>query len=482
MNIILYKFSKKDNSTARPTGGTTYSCRLKEDCSILNPIIDIVTPAGVTWPDYNMAYISDFGRYYRINDIVASTGLWTISMQTDVLATYKTEIGNSSLYVLRSASAYNGNLIDEYYPVTAQITKNYSETISPWINLNQEYIDLASGCFVLGIVSNNNPGDGAANATFGSITYRAFTRDNLEELVHYLLGTAVSDGVNGFSAADCSIALQKAMIDPLSFIKSAIWIPVSYASISIAVPDTDTPIWTFTAPGVESKLLTKGNPYFMGTVNMTLTKHPQAASRGLWLNLEPYTKISMLFPPFGLLDLDTSLLASETSVQAIWNVDYITGLGTVTIRAGTIATKYIKSQVGVPIQLSQVTHDILSGAAGVVGGVGAAIAGLFTFNAAAVLGGMAAAVGSGIGAARPHESTIGGSGSFSELHGKVKLYEEFRHVANENNAEVGRPLCETRTINTLSGYIKAVGDVSISGTSGEQAEVKAFIEGGFFYE
>lgn len=481
MQVKFWKFTKKENSTKQPSGAAaaTFNCRLKDPCSVIDPVIT-VSVGPLTWPDYNYAYISDFHRYYFVDDIVAVGALFEMHLRCDLLATYKSDIGNASLYVLRSASQYDGNLIDEYYPITAQITKQYAETISPWINLNQENIDLSSGCFVLGIISDD---PGATNAKYGSITYRAFDRANLVSLVDYLLGNnAIADGVNGFQASDCSIALQKAIVDPLSFIKSAIWIPISYSSISVATEDSDTPIWTFTASGVKSKLVTKSNPYFMGTVNMNLTKHPQAATRGIWLNLEPYTKISMLFPPFGLLDLDTSLLAAETTVQGIWCVDYITGLGTLTVRAGTIATKYLKSQVGVPIQLSQVTHDIISGAMGVVGGIGAAIVGALTMNAAAIFGGAAAAIGSGVGAAKPHESTIGGSGSFSELHGKVKLYSEFRHVADENLAEVGRPLCQTKTISTLSGYVKALGDVAIAGTAGEQSAVKSLIEGGFFYE
>ena len=110
IDVVFYTFSKKSNSTAQPTGGTTFSCILKSDSSVVNPRIELNysgNPSG-----FNYAKISEYGRYYYITEWTYTPGLWVATMQTDVMATYKSQIGSESLYVLRSSAAYDGNILD----------------------------------------------------------------------------------------------------------------------------------------------------------------------------------------------------------------------------------------------------------------------------------------------------------------------------------------------------------------------------------
>ena len=56
-------------------------------------------------------------------------------------------------------------------------------------------------------------------------------------------------------------------------------------------------------------------------------------------------------------------------------------------------------------------------------------------------------------------------------------------LVDENLAEVGRPLCQPKQINTLSGYIQCENaDCTISGTHDEAAKVNEYLNSGFFYE
>ena len=86
LTVDLYSFSKRDNSTKHPTGSpTTYSCILKEECGVINPVIviqEIGNPSG-----YNYAYIPSFGRYYWIKEWTWVLGRWEAELYTDVLAT-----------------------------------------------------------------------------------------------------------------------------------------------------------------------------------------------------------------------------------------------------------------------------------------------------------------------------------------------------------------------------------------------------------
>ena len=82
MNVELYKFTKRLNSTARPTpsAGTSFSCELKDETSFINPILkfrpDHLTSGLFSPSAYNYAYIAYWQRYYYITDWKYINGLW----------------------------------------------------------------------------------------------------------------------------------------------------------------------------------------------------------------------------------------------------------------------------------------------------------------------------------------------------------------------------------------------------------------------
>ena len=103
--VNFYNFAKRENSTARPSGGTSFNCILKSESSIINPTIELQLSID-TAPSYNYAYIPSYNRYYFVKEWTFNNRLWSASLSVDVLATYKTEIGNSFLYVTRSSAAF----------------------------------------------------------------------------------------------------------------------------------------------------------------------------------------------------------------------------------------------------------------------------------------------------------------------------------------------------------------------------------------
>ena len=64
-----------------------------------------------------------------------------------------------------------------------------------------------------------------------------------------------------------------------------------------------------------------------------------------------------------------------------------------------------------------------------------------------------------------------------------ELVVEFYRIADEDLADLGRPLMATRTINTLSGYIKCA-ESHFEGNcyEEERTRINAYLVGGFFYE
>lgn len=483
MIVQLYNFAKKQNSTAQPSGtGDQYDCRLKDQTSITDPVILLDLNDKVNFTKYTYAYIPEFNRYYFVSDMVADGLCWSVYLTCDVLATYKTDIGNSTMYVLRSAAAYDGDMVDDYYPIGVTHTNNRTTADNPLTaNGSSAFVDVDSGCFVVGVV-----GQQTGSYNYGSVRYYAFTRANLNNLVSSLLGQ-VAEGVNGFHAESndpITIELQKSIIDPLQFIKSCIWVPVDYNTISNILASGSLNIFGWTVSAT-NKQLNNNPPQKTLTTTIDIPKHPLAASRGVYMNTEPFSRYQLLYPPFGMFDLDTAAMCSGTQLAITVYLDLITGVGTLRV-AGEGDGKYLinaKTQVGVPINLTQVTHDYLGAAGGMAGGligaIGNAVAGNIAGASLSVMG----MVGSAANIARPSASSIGGNGGFSDITGRITLLAQFYHMPGEDNSHAGRPLCDNRQLSTLPGFQKIMdGDVTISGTAGEQAAIKSFLEGGYFYE
>lgn len=101
--------------------GTEFTCLLKDNCSILNPVIDVSSNSNLS--GYNYMYIPEFDRYYFINDIASlHNNIWRISGHVDVLETYKTAILNNQAVVRRQVAKYNTYLNDPEWKTYAYET------------------------------------------------------------------------------------------------------------------------------------------------------------------------------------------------------------------------------------------------------------------------------------------------------------------------------------------------------------------------
>ena len=464
--VNLYSFSKRANSTARPSGeGSSFSCIMKEPSGVLSPVIAFNLGVTANPSGYNYAYISAFGRYYYIREWNYENALWYASMVCDVLASYKTEIGNSSLYVLRSASSYDGSICDNMYPMKAVPTHAVTPFDTPWHDAIDTHNSIAYGCYVVGIVSDT--------PTHGGIAYFAMSALQMSNLCNYLMTGFVSVS-NNFDVNDASIALQKNIIDPFDYIRSCTWIPFLAGNIGSSAAYIEIMGINTGCTGIK---LDSGKPavYHNSIPIGSLPRHPQASARGVYLNTSPYTECEIFIPPFGLIPVDTRVLASSPSITCDYRIDCLTGTGILNVEIAGTAVNRVEAQIGVPIQLSQIRQDIIGGATSILSAGASALLGDYI--------GAAAGIGSAVQAAAPKANTIGGSGGWGDLSGSPGVVQHFYSVADEDLEHNGRPLMQKKTINTLSGYVIVQdGDVAISGTQSEALSIKDFLEGGFFYE
>lgn len=132
-SVNLFNFTKRKNSTKRPTSGsgTPYDCKLKDGTSIANPIFIISGHNLINY--YNVNYMEFANKYYYVTDVKSiSYNVVEISGNMDVLATYRTEIRSYQADIGRcsDSSLYDTRQYDNLCVPTTEIQNKYHASVS----------------------------------------------------------------------------------------------------------------------------------------------------------------------------------------------------------------------------------------------------------------------------------------------------------------------------------------------------------------
>ena len=121
MTLKLYTNSSDRNHLDKviTQQGSDISGTLRADCSIVDPVITIESITGFNLSSCNYAYISEFGRYYYITNIVCKGKLYELHMHCDVLMSFKSQIRGNSAVIARNESTYNLYLADGVFKTYA---------------------------------------------------------------------------------------------------------------------------------------------------------------------------------------------------------------------------------------------------------------------------------------------------------------------------------------------------------------------------
>lgn len=491
MQIKIYTgFEKKKNSTKQPdvsTTALTLTGTLKEPCSVMNPVFKIKRLANDASPSYyNYAYIDDFDRYYFITDWRWVEPYWEASLSVDVLASYRTKIGTLSEYVLRTdnntSGGFDGDITDTLYPATTDFQTDHLA-----LGNTDFVLSISSGCYVIGIISNNNTN------SVGAISYYVMDSSEFNELKRKLLSNAnlgVMDLMSGgtWTSDDMSMEIFKTMYNPFQYIASCMWFPFTKSNFSgSAVTTIPVGWWSYSLSGKEiyAQVL-----QFRNCETCVIPAHPQAATRGNYLNFAPYTKMC-LYGRFGTTPIDPSLTKAGWTISITYNVDVITGQAKAFIvtyddtlpNPDTVVLADRMFGIGVPIQLAQVGVDYLGEAVAAVDTVANTVSSAMRLDVAGAASSAAHGIYNTLQAAMPQMSTSGSNGSF--LSPYLVTHAQFHHylITDENITHYGRPLCQHKTINTLSGYVLcADGEIDISCLEQERDMIAGFLTSGFFWE
>lgn len=145
MNITFYiNSSERDRISKSLSSPLSLSGSLKDECSVMNPII-LVNTSNLSM--YNYCYIPEFGRYYFISDMSAvRTGLWRVSLSVDVLMSFKSDILASSCIIEKQALHTRSNmLINDGSYINQVDTFNEIVQFSGGFNTNGEFVLVTAG-------------------------------------------------------------------------------------------------------------------------------------------------------------------------------------------------------------------------------------------------------------------------------------------------------------------------------------------------
>ena len=476
---LWYTFKKDKNSTKTPItpirGDYYYQCTLKDGCSVTNPEIIINASSDSELYKCTYARIPKFNRYYFISDWRSVGKLWVASLSVDVLATYKEQIGNSYQFVTRCSKEFEGTIIDTKYPMKTR--PNYTVVDEEIIGGLSFVSKIENGFFIVGIFNNDVEG-------VGTVTYYAFTNEQFRSFCNLLMN---NNFILSMGVGELSSELLKALFNPLQYIASCLWVPLT------TMPDGDvTAIIPFGYWAIKTNCKRLRQLSTNGTVSFkSIPHHPQSV-RGYYLRLQPYSKYKMVIPAFGTFEIPPEWLYDSTQENGILcklYIDLISGEGILEINTyNSITGKYIAHQthsvqVCKNIALSQRTVNIIQSGLEAIGGVG----GILTGNVIGGVDGIASAI-SGVLAPTlaTRNSNQGGISIYAE---KATLICEFHEISEEFNNRLGRPLCGKRKISDLgkdetqAGYILCSNaEIELDCYESEHATIIEALESGIYYE
>lgn len=366
ITAYFYQFEKKVNSTKLPvqvSGDFATTVELKDVTNLFTPSLTLssstfTSGGSITNPmKFTYCYLPDFARYYFIRSWSWILGRWECSLEVDVLASFKTGIGNTTAYVLRSASQYDASVVDTKYPTKSDCKSIVESQSSIWhTNLNSGSI--TDGFYVIGIVNNDS-------SALGAVSYYAVACTVLRSFMAQLYASP-----SWMNITDASISndLQKMLVNPVQYIVSCMYFPLSLHVTGAGwATITTIPVgwWSIQLTGgaVFYKLSSNKLHHDM-SLEFAIPKHPSATGAYAWLQNAPYSSYQLEFFPYGVFAVDAAKLYGYEKLRCEIKTDLITGCSTLNLIRKKGGANYsgvlysVSTQIGIPISLAQMSVDL----------------------------------------------------------------------------------------------------------------------------
>ena len=468
MTIKTYTgFSKRKNSTKQPTGGTDVTCTLKEGTSIESPVFLLSSN------DFTINYIKAFDHYYFVEDIKSvRNGLIEISCSMDVLATFKTDIGNYTAFIERADTSTHLNIELPDPLVASEVT----ERVIPVVT-SASAVFSSTGCYILSVL--NTKGSGA-----GFTSYYMLDDTKLEDIANYC------NSYWGNPTTTILEWIQQNLLKTSEAVVSCIWVPFSYAyttgmsfaheTVEIGVDNVTlggTPVegWRFTGGCVAHE-----------TINVVIPSTGYSDFR----RGAPFTQGKLFIPCYGIVDFNPLDFTTGT-ITCDFDADFATGDVMCYLKDGSNLISTISYNCSANCPVGKIGANVEGTATGFITTLGGVIGmASASTGAGAALGALAMTAGgaSTIANAITPTMSIKGSrgGRAAALNGTdvicTLICKETTDPA-ELLTQHGGLVMEKHQISSLSGYIKCSNaSVPIAGMGREKDEVNDYLNNGFYYE
>lgn len=445
--IVLYHFSKRKNSTKRPTGqGTEVPCLLKSATTFQNPMFILKKPMN-DMLQFNYAKWAD--HYYFIDSTTSiNAGQTEISCTEDVLATYKNEISNYTCFIERSSNQTTIANDTMYIPTNDWVlsTRNviHKEKIMTSTYSQQYIIRVVSRTGVASYYINGNQ--------LNNLLDYMYTESNFTDVI--------------------TDAITKLMFDPFKYIVDLKWIP--FVERAFNNSNDEAIQLGFWDSGVTAKRIDEDT-----VVNFSYSfafNNPLYAITDFRYYSPSFSNYFIKLPFIGVVALNPYKI--DESVNAVYQFDATSGLCNVFLQSKKVVFASYQFQLSVPVQIGYASTNIAQLTTSAVSLVGSGLQ-----------GNLAQGISSGIEAGRsitaPEVSMLGTIGNISNILNNQIL--EFNSYActsiNPDGASEGYADGNVRSISGLSGYIKCRNaSIEISGFTGDQEAVNNYLNSGFYYE
>lgn len=444
MNIVMWRTTKRDNSTATPiskpewfTNRIEKTVTLKEQTDVLNPVFML----NMTGHD-GQNYLQAFGRYYWITGIRSlHNNLWELSCRIDPLGSYRGHIQNTQAYVIYDSTP-NTEIPDTRLGVRSTPTTAQSTIEMPWnfssgtgtkfiaiegdgVLVDLRQADGATGVYSVHDADITDIGNGIDWNDFTSNVQNAYSDTPLlwqfqsctywDDLMTYLDGlTAVTDIPMGIVGGVCAfinmiylswlalIQTIKGLItggDALKHVKAAYWLPFDCYDEGASKARVALGSFINTLPS--AKLIS--NPFKTTVVNVSI---PWQFND--WRNVQN-TEIQLFIPLIGNVNIPASAVKGHSNISVRMNLNMYSGAFSVRLQCGDVTLGSYGANCQMPILIgdSNINAPAITNT---VVGVAGTVAGVATGNMALTAGSVTGMIQSGLQCIQPISTAVGGIG------------------------------------------------------------------------
>lgn len=328
MNFQFYNFPKQPNSMAIPASGSGVGIngRINDaSSSVISPVIRIAGHynASIEAPPYliryNYVYISEYGRFYFINDWhYNSDNTWTAFCQVDVLGSFQAAIRQSDAYIERSSlvDLYDDKIVDVFYPSTPDYRLATSAyTLDSWSANPQD------GCFVIGVLTNDDP-------IYGSLNYYVLSALGLTALIHNMMDSMGGSQSDWTTSNDIIDKTLKTIVNPMQYITTCKWFPFQKQGTGASPLVLGS--W---ASGTSAHKLSYNESVYTFPFQIPLPAFPESSIEvdAQYPKFPPYTTCNLYSKLFGAMEISPIDIYGANKLHTTIQVNLISGDGTVTI-------------------------------------------------------------------------------------------------------------------------------------------------------